>query len=141
MDYQIKPMLAEHYEEVYRLWNKIDGMDLNPLDDNPQAISKFLDFNPDLNYVAVAQDRIVGVIMCGFDGRRATIYHAAVAESHRGLGIGSRLLAQVERTLKAKNITKGRLLAFKTNETATEFWQKSGWTLQTRFNYFSKSLL
>lgn len=137
----IKPMLPFHYEEVYTLWSKIDGMDLNPQDDNPVAISAFLSANPDLNYVALANDKVIGVIMCGFDGRRATIYHAAVAEAYRNRGIASALLNTLENALKAKNISKGRLLAFKSNETATEFWQKSGWTLREHLNYFSKSFL
>ncbi len=137
----IKPMLPFHYEEVYALWSKIDGMDLNPRDDNPAAISAFLSANPDLNYVALANDKVIGVIMCGFDGRRATIYHAAVAEAYRNRGIASALLNTLENALKAKNISKGRLLAFKSNETATEFWQKSGWTLREHLNYSSKSFL
>lgn len=141
MNFIIKPMRPSHYQQVYALWNSIEGMDLHAVDDNPTAIAAFLDFNPDLNYIAEADGKVVGVVMCGFDGRRATIYHAAVATAYRGCGIATALLERVEKVLKAKKITKGRLLAFKSNEAAAVFWQKAGWTLHNRFNYFSKSLL
>ncbi|MCW9711050.1 GNAT family N-acetyltransferase [Avibacterium sp. 21-586] len=141
MDFTIEPMQLSHYESVYQLWQSIDGMDLNPLDDNPDAIGEFLRFNPDLNYVAVHNKQVVGVIMCGFDGRRATIYHTAVAQNQQGKGIGKALVQHLEQALAKKKITKGRLLAFSHNQQATQFWQQQGWVLQTHLNYFSKNLL
>lgn len=139
MSFVIKQMSLFYYDQVYALWNTIEGMDLNPLDDNSEAIRHFLAVNPGLNYIALADNKVVGVIMCGYDGRRATIYHAAVAEAYRNQGIATALLNALEHALKAKNITKGRLLAFKSNESATKFWQKSGWILREHLNYFSKS--
>ena len=140
MSFVIKQMSLFYYDQVYALWKTIEGMDLNPLDDNSEAVRHFLAVNPGLNYIALVDNKVVGVIMCGYDGRRATIYHAAVAKEHRGKGIGSALLERLENILKAKKITRGRLLAFKTNEAATQFWQKAGWTLQDKYNYFSKPL-
>ena len=107
MSFVIKQMSFFYYDQVYALWNTIEGMDLNPLDDNSEAVRHFL---------------------------------AAVAKEHRGKGIGSALLERLENILKAKKITRGRLLAFKANEAATQFWQKAGWTLQDKYNYFSKPL-
>ncbi|PVX32423.1 ribosomal protein S18 acetylase RimI-like enzyme [Pasteurella langaaensis DSM 22999] len=137
--FQIQPMLPHHYDEVYALWQSMAGVELNPLDDSAQAISDFLAFNPNLNYIAIADEQIVGVIMCGFDGRRATIYHAAVKPEFQGKGIARALLRVLETALHSKGVTKGRLLAFKHNAGATEFWQRTGWTLQTQLNYFSKN--
>lgn len=141
MSFIIKPMSPIHYDEVYSLWNSIEGMDLDPLDDNLDSIRRFLAMNPGLNYVATVKNKIVGVIMCGFDGRRATIYHAAVAPNHRNQGIGRALLDKLESMLRAKGITKGRLLAFKSNQCATLFWQQAGWHLQEQLNYFSKQFV
>ena len=137
--FHIQPMLSCHYTEVYALWQSIEGVELNPFDDSLQAISDFLAFNPDLNYIATVDEQIVGVIMCGFDGRRATIYHAAVKPAFQGKGIATALLRVVEQALHNKGVTKGRLLAFKHNEGATAFWQHTGWTLQQQLNYFSKN--
>ncbi|SEQ05119.1 GNAT family N-acetyltransferase [Basfia succiniciproducens] len=141
MQFKIKPMLPEHYQQVYRLWTSIEGMDMSDADDNFEAISAFLAFNPDLNYIAEINDKVVGVIMCGFDGRRATLYHAAVDPDYQKQGIGFALSEHLESALKTKGISKGRLLAFKSNEKATLFWQKAGWTLQQKLNYFSKKFI
>lgn len=140
MTIQITPMAMQHYVDVYQLWSEIDGMSLDPVDDNEQNIAQFLVHNPSLSYVALIDEKIVGALLCGFDGRRATIYHMAVAKSYRKLGIASALLSQLEQQLKARNIRKARLLAFKSNQVATEFWQKAGWQLQKELNYFSKNL-
>lgn len=141
MPFVIYPMLPQHFDEVYSLWQSIYGVELNPLDDNPQTISQFLNFNSDLNYIALIEGKIVGVIMCGFDGRRATVYHLAVNPKHRRKGIASTLLSTLEQALKEKGITKGRLLAFKTNKDAAYFWQRQGWNLQSQLNYFSKNFV
>ncbi|TDQ56214.1 N-acetylglutamate synthase [Mesocricetibacter intestinalis] len=140
MSIKILPMQPQHYPQVYNLWCEIEGMDLNPTDDSPAAIATFLAANPELNYIALIKGEIVGTIMCGFDGRRATLYHVAVAAAYQKQGIASALLSRLEQILRQKGISKGRLLAFKSNEAATEFWQKSGWILQNKLNYFSKCL-
>ncbi|MDO4626086.1 MAG: GNAT family N-acetyltransferase [Pasteurellaceae bacterium] len=139
MAFTLQNMTPAHYDQVYQLWQRIDGVDLNPIDDNPDAIAQFLALNPNLNYVALQENQVIGVIMCGFDGRRATIYHMAVDPNYRGQGIGKTLLTQVEQSLKARHITKGRLLAFEANQNATNFWQAMGWTRQPQLNYFSKN--
>ncbi|MCW9699082.1 MULTISPECIES: GNAT family N-acetyltransferase [unclassified Avibacterium] len=141
MCFTIEPMKPEHYIQVYQLWKSIDGIDINPLDDSFESIKDFLRFNPDLNYIARENSQVIGVIMCGFDGRRATIYHMAVDKNQQGKGIGKALLTHLEQKLKHKNITKGRLLAFSHNIQGSKFWQQQGWIKQTHLDYFSKNLL
>ncbi|MDG2950621.1 GNAT family N-acetyltransferase [Exercitatus varius] len=139
MSFIIHPMFPHHFDEVYALWQSMEGVELNPSDDTPQAIAEFLSFNPGLNYIASSENKVVGVVMCGFDGRRATVYHLAVNPLYRRKGIASALMSVLEKALQEKGVTKGRLLAFKTNEDATSFWQKEGWNLQPQLNYFSKN--
>ena len=38
MSFVIKQMSLFYYDQVYALWNTIEGMDLNPLDDNSEAV-------------------------------------------------------------------------------------------------------
>lgn len=134
----IRPMHVDDYAQVVELWRNTPGMGMSEQDDSEQAIEAFLAFNPDLNFVAVKADRLLGVIMCGYDGRRATIYHMAVAQNQQGNGIGSALLRQLEQQLCNKNITRGRLLVFANNQSGNHFWAKQGWTWQQALNYYSK---
>lgn len=49
---------------------------------------------------------IVGVILCGHDGRRGYIYHTAVKSNYRGQGIGKSLLEAVYYALEQEGINK-----------------------------------
>lgn len=136
---QLRPMQPADYPQVAELWHNTPGMGMSEIDDSEQGIMVFLAFNPELNFVAFVDDVLSGVIMCGYDGRRATIYHMAVTQGQRGRGIGTALLQQLERKLSAKNISKGRLLVFANNQSGNQFWSKQGWILQSELNYYSKA--
>ncbi|TNH07123.1 GNAT family N-acetyltransferase [Testudinibacter sp. TR-2022] len=136
--YTIRSMQADDYAQVAELWRNTPGMGMSAVDDNEQAIATFLAFNPALNFVAQSDGKIIGVIMCGYDGRRATIYHMAVAQNVQGKGIGTALLQHLEQQLAQQQISKARLLVFADNQSGNAFWAKQGWTWQTALNYYSK---
>ena len=68
----IRKMVIEDYEEVYSLWKKIQGFGIRSIDDSKEGVKKFLERNPKTSVVAVENSKIVGAILCGHDGRRAT---------------------------------------------------------------------
>ncbi|SMB90705.1 Ribosomal protein S18 acetylase RimI [Pasteurella testudinis DSM 23072] len=134
----IRLMQMDDYAQVAELWQNTPGMGMSELDDSEQGICAFLAFNPNLNFVAEIDQQLVGVIMCGYDGRRATIYHMAVAQTQQGNGVGTALLQRLQRQLSEQNISKARLLVFADNQSGNRFWAKQGWTLQNALNYYSK---
>ena len=91
-------MTISDYDGMYDLWIHTPGMGLNTTDDSREGIEKFLVRNPTTCFVAEENDRIIGAIMTGHDGRRGYIYHAAVLPRFRNRGIGRQL---VERAMKA----------------------------------------
>ena len=85
--------------------------------------------DPELFLVATDGDRLVGTVIAGFDGRRGTVYHLAVAETHRRGGIATRLMAEVETRLKAKGCIKCYLLVRPDNAGAREYYKAIGWSV------------
>lgn len=83
---EIRIMTISDYEETFKLWSNTAGMGMRSLDDSYEGIIKFLKRNPTTNFVARIDEKIVGVILCGHDGRRGYIYHTAVDEKNRGHG-------------------------------------------------------
>ena len=71
-----------------------------------KASLNFLNRNPTTCFVAVEDDKIIGTILCGHDGRRGYIYHLAVAEEYRRKGIASQLLLNACEALKKKAYRK-----------------------------------
>jgi ribosomal protein S18 acetylase RimI-like enzyme len=134
---EIRLMTPEDYDAVYDLWCQTAGMRLRSSDDTREGIAKFIKKNPTSNFVAVKNSEIVGVIMCGMDGRRAYIYHTTVKESLRGQGIGKAMLKKVYEAIRAAGIHKNGLLVIKDNEIGKGFWRSQGWEERHDVLYYS----
>jgi hypothetical protein len=70
---EINLLMIEDYDKVYQLWTNTKGMGMRSLDDSFEGIKKFLKRNPTTNYIAQVENKIIGVILCGHDGRRKCI--------------------------------------------------------------------
>ena len=128
------------YEQVFRLWLSCAGMGLNNLDDSKDGIKRFLDRNPDTCFVALEQEKIIGVIIAGNDGRRGYIYHTAVDPEQRHRGIATRLVNEAMGALKALGINKTALVVFSKNEGGNAFWEKSGFNSREDLVYRNKTI-
>ena len=115
------------YEPVLRLWQSIEsGMQVGR-SDTPEEVKRKIERDPDLFLVAETSGKIVGTIIGGFDGRRGMVYHLAVHQDMRRLGIGAKLLAEVEKRLQAKGCLKVYLLVLDDNQNAIRFYEECGW--------------
>ncbi len=122
----IRKMTIEDYNAVYNLWTNTPGMGLNNLDDSREGIEKYLRRNPNTCFVAEMDNAIIGVIICGNDGRRGYIHHTAVAVSERKSGAGTALVDAALKALKSEGINKVALVVFEKNELGNSFWEKRG---------------
>jgi len=139
MNIEYRLMNIEDYEQAYDLW-LLCGNGLNNKDDSREGIDKYLKRNPTTSFVAVCEEKVVGVILCGHDGRRGIIQHACVSPEYRRFGIGSKLVDLAFEALKAEGINKVLLVAFKKNEGGNKFWESQGFTLREDLNYRNKAL-
>lgn len=137
----IRNMKISDYEAVYSLWLSCKGMGLNNIDDSKDGISRFLKRNPDTCFVAEINNQIVGVIIVGNDGRRAYIYHTAVKEEYRGIGIAKALVDKALASIKKLGINKVALVVFNKNETGNQFWEKLGFTKRDDLVYRNKEII
>ena len=136
----IRKMVINDYEEIYALWLSCAGMGLNNLDDSKEGIDKFLKRNPDTCFVAEVDNKIVGVIMTGTDGRRGYIYHTAVHPNNRKMGIGRKLVNTTLQALNDCGINKVALVVFERNENGNLFWEKLGFTVREDLVYRNKTI-
>ena len=128
------------YESVYRLWGSIEkGVHIGR-SDTLAEIEKKIARDPDLFIVAESEGLIIGSVIGGFDGRRGLIYHLAVAAPFRGVGIGSRLMDEVEARLRAKGCLKCYLLVTNDNPEADSYYQQRGWQPMDTVHLMGKEL-
>jgi len=136
----IKTMTIDDYDDVYKLWTSEKSVGLRSLDDSKEGIRKFLNRNPDTCFTAAVDNKIIGCIMCGNDGRRAYIYHAMVHKDYRGNGIGKKMLDTAISALKKEGINKAALVVYAHNELGNRFWEREGFTTREDLVYRNKSL-
>lgn len=136
----IRTMTIADYDEVYALWTKISGFGIRSIDDSYEGVKRFLKRNPNTSVVAVCDDRIVGSVLCGHDGRHGSFYHVCVDENYRRRGIGHKMVVSAMKTLKAEHINKISLIAFAKNDAGNAFWNKIGWERQDDLNYYDFAL-
>ncbi len=137
----IRKMKLSDYETVYALWLSCKGMGLNDIDDSRNGIERFLNRNPETCFVAEINDKLIGVIMAGNDGRRGYIYHTAVHPDFRNQGIARTLVETVMKALKECGINKVALVVFERNQGGNDFWEKLGFTVRNDLVYRNRSIV
>jgi ribosomal protein S18 acetylase RimI-like enzyme len=128
------------YESVYQLWKGIEKGVHVGRSDTLDEIGKKMGRDPDLFLVAESDGAIIGSVIGGFDGRRGLIYHLAVSTAFRGIGIGSRLMDEVEARLRAKGCLKCYLLVTIDNPEAEGYYQQRGWQPMDSIHLYGKEL-
>ena len=123
MKYTTRLVTIDDYDAIFELWNSTEQSRraLNPVDDSRDGINQYLKRNPNTCFAVIVDDRIVGVILSGHDGRRGIIHHLCVHPDYRRMGIASHLVAQAEEALKHEGIQKVFGLVFKDNDDTFEY--------------------
>ena len=75
--------------------------------------------------------------MAGHDGKRGYVQHLSVADSHRRLGIATRLVSLCVEALKNEGIQKSHLMILPENEAAQTFWASQGWAYRSDILLYS----
>ena len=70
-----------------------------PQRDPRLSIRNKLAMQPELFFVGLLNERLIGTVMAGYDGHRGWMYSLAVAEDQRGNGYGRALVEHAERAL------------------------------------------
>jgi ribosomal protein S18 acetylase RimI-like enzyme len=126
--YALRAMEAHDVPAVLALWQACDGVGLSP-GDEPQSLAAILARNAGLSVVAAsAQGNVVGAVLVGHDARRGYLYHLAVDEAHRGVGIGRALVRQALEGLRAAGIPRCTIVVLGDNQKGAAFWRHLGWS-------------
>ena len=117
----IREMTMEDFEEVHALWMGIHGFGIRSIDDSKEGVERFIRRNPTTSMVACENDRIIGAILCGHDGRRGCLYHVCVHEDYRKQGIGQKMVEACLAALKREHVNKVNLMHLRkmTSETTS----------------------
>lgn len=121
------------------LWRSCVGIGISAADGRDEVL-RLLERNPRSCHVALDGELLVGTALSGHDGRRAYLYHLAVAQSHRRRGIARALLDRALDGLRAEGIAKCHLFVYADNHDAKAFYASEGWKKREELELFSLDL-
>jgi len=122
----IREFSINDYDAAVELWQRVEGLEIAEGDDR-ESVAQFLARNRGLSRVATDGSAIVGVALCGHDGRRGHIYHLAVDPACQGRGLGKRLVDECLEGLRRAGLKRVIIMVADDNPRGREFWKACGW--------------
>jgi ribosomal protein S18 acetylase RimI-like enzyme len=117
--------------DVVALWKHVFAYP-EPRNDPAAVIRQKMAAQRDLFFVAVADGKVVGTVMGGYDGHRGWIYSLAVDSARRRQKLGTALIRHVEKALAERGSPKVNLQVLPSNAGAIEFYEKLGYCVEQR---------
>src|SRR5438093_11516396 len=113
------------YEAALELWQRVEGLEIAEGDDR-ESVGHFLARNPRLSKVATDGTVMVGIALCGHDGRRGYIYHLALDPAYQARGAGKRSMDECLNGSRRISLKRALILAAKDNLRRPKSWSRSG---------------
>lgn len=134
----IRNMISEDYREVYKLWQEC-GISLGK-SDSEDEIHKFISMNPETSLVGIIDNKIIGCVLGGYDGRRGLIHHLAIHPDYQSNDYGTILMECLENKFKEKGVVKISFWVQNSNIGVVDFYEKLGYELRKDIVTISKVL-
>ncbi|WP_077488089.1 ATP-binding protein [Sinomonas mesophila] len=133
--WQIREFHADDLDQVVRVWEETRDTDAAPA----HGLNEILHACPEgLSFVALVQETVVGVVVARAISDRAHVLMLGLAKSWRGQGLGSALLAELEKRLLARGLFHISAL-LPAGETGAKAYRNSGY--ETRdLAYFERTI-
>ena len=87
---------------------------------------------PDLLFVAVEHEDVLGSVMAGYDGHRGWLYFVAVRKTARRRGLGAALVRHAEQALLSIGCSKSNLQVRASNDAVVSFYRYLGYAVEDR---------
>jgi ribosomal protein S18 acetylase RimI-like enzyme len=124
------------YEErdesaVASLWREV--FPNAPAHNVPEGIiARKLAVQPELFFVAVEGEELVGTALAGYDGHRGWVHLVAVKPTYRRRGVGAALMKRVEEGLEAAGCAKLNLQVRGSDREVVAFYERLGYAVEDR---------
>jgi len=124
MTFEITRYSTKFQDEVVELWKKCNL--IIPQNDPVEDIMKKVDFQPDLFFIGLMDDRVIGSIMVGYEGHRGWINYLAVLPEFQRQGYGRKLVQKAMDELVRIGCLKVNLQVRRTNTPVIDFYERLG---------------
>lgn len=131
---RIRQFTVTDWPAATDIWEAAGSVEAPPLTE----VVRKLERDPQLFLVAETDERLVGVVMGTYDGRRGWIFRLAVAPEQQRQGIGTMLVRELEHRFEELGVRHLRLLVITPDPAARAFWERLGYLGLDRVALYSK---
>ena len=135
---KIRDLRPEDYDGLIVLWGEAGLPYRLHGRDGRERIAREIEGFCSVFLAAEEEGRLIGAVLGTHDGRKGWVNRLAVLPEHRGRGIGSALVAEVERRLLEKGIGIVTCLIEGWNESSKAFFERIGYVPHRDIVYYSK---
>lgn len=128
----------EDIEALLAFWRRAEASPSST--ESAEDVHGLLERDPEALIVAESGGEIVGTLIAGWDGWRATFYRLAVEPAHRRHGLATTLVRAGEERFRALGAKRLNAIAESHKAGAMAFWASAGYELQTSRSRFVKNL-
>jgi ribosomal protein S18 acetylase RimI-like enzyme len=128
----------EDIEALLDFWRRAEASPSST--ESAEDVRRLLERDPEALIVAESGGEIVGTLVAGWDGWRATFYRLAVEPAHRRHGLATALVRAGEERFRALGAKRLNAIAESHKPGAMAFWASAGYELQTSRSRFVKNL-
>ncbi|MFG2620862.1 GNAT family N-acetyltransferase [Streptomyces sp. NPDC048507] len=122
---RIRAAVPADVEDVLAFWK--EAAEGTSITDDVDGVTRLVTRDPDALLLAESDGVLVGSVIAGWDGWRASLYRLAVLPSRRRQGIASALLEAAERRFAAVGGRRGDAMVLVGNERAQRAWAAAGY--------------
>lgn len=127
-------MTIADYDEVLALWNSCPGV---RADETREELERILKRNAGLCSVIRKGPELAAAVLTCHDGRRAYMYHLAVAAAFRRHGLGRLLVDHSLNRLRKEGISRCTIFLLRGNDVGEAFWRQIGWRERTELTFLA----
>ncbi|MFI8321391.1 GNAT family N-acetyltransferase [Streptomyces sp. NPDC085529] len=136
IDIEMRAAVPSDAESVLAFWR--ESAEGTSISDDVDGVRRLLDRDPEALILAVDGDRIVGSVIAGWDGWRASLYRLAVLPSYRRRGLSKALLQAAEDRFAALGGRRADAMVLEVNERAQRAWEAAGYARQDQWRRWVK---
>ncbi|MEU2117816.1 GNAT family N-acetyltransferase [Streptomyces sp. NPDC016459] len=138
-DLRIRAATRADAEAVLAFWG--ESAEGTSISDDVHGVTRLVERDPEALILAVADGVIVGSVIAGWDGWRASLYRLAVLPSYRRRGISTALLRAAEKRFVALGGRRADAMVLEANETGRGLWKAAGYEREERWRRWVKPLM
>ncbi len=124
----IEKFSMKFYKEIIELWRKT-GISVGSTD-TKEELKRMVERNPHLFLIGKRDEKVIGVVMGGFDGRRGYVHHLAVDPNYQKKGYGKMIMDELMKRFRKMRVHKVHLFIEKYNKEVVKFYQNLGWDIR-----------